>query len=161
PLVMDRGEGPWVYDVDGNRYLDYMAGIAVASTGHAHPRVVKAIQEAAAKFLHICGTDFYYASFSALCERLAGYLPRIGPKHVVLWNGGTEAMGGALKLVRSHTRRPYVIAFKGGFHGRTYGAISLNSSKVGQRAFFGPLVPGVVHLPYPSAAAPDVAGMLE
>ncbi|HKA91178.1 MAG TPA: acetyl ornithine aminotransferase family protein [Haliangiales bacterium] len=161
PLVMDRGEGPWVYDVDGNRYLDYMAGIAVASTGHAHPRVVKAIQEAAAKFLHICGTDFYYASFSALCERLAGYLPGMGPKKVFLSNSGTEAIEGALKLVRSHTRRPYVIAFKGGFHGRTYGAISLNSSKVGQRAFFGPLVPGVVHLPYPSAAAPDVAGMLE
>jgi 4-aminobutyrate aminotransferase len=150
PLVVERGEGPWIYDVDGNRYLDFMAGIAVNSTGHAHPHVVKAIQDAAAKFLHICGTDFYYESFSALCERLGNYLPAMGPKKVFLSNSGTEAVEGALKLVRWHTRRQYVIAFKGGFHGRTYGAISLNSSKVGQRAFFGPLVPGVIHLPYPN-----------
>jgi 4-aminobutyrate aminotransferase len=157
PLVVERGEGPWVYDVDGNRYLDYMAGIAVNSTGHAHPRVVQAIQDAAAKFLHICGTDFYYDSFARLCERLAGYLPGMGPKKVFLSNSGTEAVEGALKLVRYHTRRQYVIAFKGGFHGRTYGAISLNSSKVGQRAFFGPMVPGVIHIPYAS----DVTKALE
>ncbi len=164
PLVVERGEGPWVYDVDGNRFLDYMAGIAVNSTGHAHPHVVKAIKDAADKFLHICGTDFYYESFAKLCERLAGYLPGMGPKKVFLSNSGTEAVEGALKLVRHHTRRQYVIAFKGGFHGRTMGAISLNSSKVGQRAFFGPLVPGVIHLPYPTReAGPDysVAKLLE
>jgi 4-aminobutyrate aminotransferase len=161
PLVVDRGEGPWIYDVDGNRFLDFMAGIAVASTGHAHPHVVKAIQESAARFLHICGTDFYYEAFAALCERLAGTLPAMGPKKVFLTNSGTEAIDGALKLVRAHTRRPYVVAFKGAFHGRTYGAISLNASKVGQRAFFGPLVPGVLHVPYPTAQAPDVAGLLE
>ncbi|HTM19267.1 MAG TPA: acetyl ornithine aminotransferase family protein [Kofleriaceae bacterium] len=148
PLVVDRGEGPWVYDVDGNRFLDFMAGIAVTSTGHAHPRVVGAIKDAAERFLHICGTDFYYDSFARLCERLAGYLPAMGPKRVFLSNSGTEAVEGALKLVRHHTRRQYVLAFKGGFHGRTYGAISLNSSKVGQRAFFGPMVPGVIHIPY-------------
>ncbi len=161
PLVVERGEGPWVYDVDGNRFLDFMAGIATASTGHAHPNVVQAIQAAAAKFLHICGTDFYYESFAALCERLAGYLPRMGDKKVFLTNSGTEAIEGAFKLVRAHTRRQYVIAFKGAFHGRTFGAISLNASKVGQRAFFGPLVPGVIHLPYPTAHTPDVVGALE
>jgi 4-aminobutyrate aminotransferase len=148
PLVVDHGEGPWIYDVDGNRFLDFMAGIAVASTGHAHPAVVRAIREAAGKFLHICGTDFYYETFSKLCARLAAYLPEMGPKKVFLTNSGAEAIEGALKLVRYHTRRQYVFAFKGGFHGRTFGAISLNSSKVGQRAFFGPLVPGVIHLPY-------------
>jgi 4-aminobutyrate aminotransferase len=148
PLVVDRGEGPWVYDVDGNRYLDFMAGIAVTSTGHAHPQVVRAIQESAARFLHICGTDFYYDSFAKLCAKLASYLPGMGPKKVFLTNSGTEAVEGALKLVRYHTRRQYIIAFKGGFHGRSYGAISLNSSKVAQKAFFGPLVPGVIHIPY-------------
>ena len=148
PLVVDHGDGPWVYDVDGNRFLDFMAGIAVTSTGHAHPRVVEAIRQAAGKVLHICGTDFYYDGFARLCERLAGYLPGMGAKKVFLTNSGTEAVEGALKLVRHHTRRQYVVAFKGGFHGRTYGAISLNSSKVGQRAFFGPLVPGVIHIPY-------------
>ncbi|NBD14286.1 MULTISPECIES: acetyl ornithine aminotransferase family protein [Corallococcus] len=148
PLVVERGEGPWVHDVDGNRFLDFMAGIAVAATGHAHPHVVKAIQEAAGRFLHICGTDFYYDGFSRLCERLANYLPEMGPKKVFLTNSGTEAVEGALKLARHHTRRQTIIAFKGGFHGRTYGAISLNSSKVAQRAFFGPLLPGVLHIPY-------------
>ncbi len=148
PLVVDRGEGSWLYDVDGNRFLDLMSGIAVASTGHSHPKVVAAIKAASEKFLHVCGTDFYYESFAAICEKLASYLPAMGPKKVFLTNSGTEAVDGALKLVRHHTRRQHVIAFKGGFHGRTYGAISLNSSKVGQRAFFGPLVPGVLHIPY-------------
>ncbi|MBU8895298.1 acetyl ornithine aminotransferase family protein [Corallococcus sp. M34] len=164
PLVVERGEGPWVYDVDGNRFLDFMAGIAVASTGHSHPTVVKAIHAAADRFLHICGTDFYYDAFSRLCARLACYLPEMGPKRVFLTNSGTEAVEGALKLARHHTRRQYVVAFKGGFHGRTYGAISLNSSKVAQRAFFGPLLPGVIHLPYanpyhcPNGCAPGTCG---
>ncbi|HZH02305.1 MAG TPA: aminotransferase class III-fold pyridoxal phosphate-dependent enzyme, partial [Myxococcaceae bacterium] len=148
PLVVDRGEGSWLYDVDGNRFLDFMAGIAVSATGYAHPQVVEAVKAASERFLHVCGTDFYYESFAALCEKLASFVPEMGPKKVFLTNSGTEAVDGALKLVRHHTRRPNVIAFKGGFHGRTYGAISLNSSKVGQRAFFGPLVPGVLHIPY-------------
>jgi 4-aminobutyrate aminotransferase len=168
PLVVERGHGPWVVDVDGNRFLDFMAGIAVTSTGHSHPKVVQAIKDAADKFLHICGTDFYYDSFSKLCERLANYLPGMGKKRVFLSNSGTEAVEGALKLARHHTRRQYVIAFKGGFHGRTYGAISLNSSKVGQRAFFGPLVPGIIHIPYANPyrtpegqSADDAAKVLE
>ena len=150
PLVVERGEGVWIYDVDGNRYLDLMAGIAVASTGHSHPKVVAAIKHAADKFLHICATDFYYDSFSRMCEKLGNYLPKMGPKRVFLTNSGTEAVEGAIKLARHHTKRPYLLAFRGAFHGRTMGAISLNSSKVGQKAFFGPLLPGVHHIPYPN-----------
>jgi 4-aminobutyrate aminotransferase len=148
PLVVDRGEGVWVMDVDGNRYLDFMAGIAVASTGYSHPKVVKAIQDAAEKFLHICGTDFYYESMVTLCERLATSVPKMGKSKVFLTNSGTEAVEGAIKLARYHTRRQKLIAFKGAFHGRTMGAISLNSSKPGQRAHFGPLLPEVHHIPY-------------
>lgn len=148
PLVIERGDGVWVTDVDGNRYLDFMAGIAVASTGYSHPKVVAAIQEAAGKFLHICGTDFYYESMIALCERLSTAVPGMGKSKVFLTNSGTEAVEGAIKLARYHTRRQKLIAFKGAFHGRTMGAISLNSSKPGQRAHFGPLLPGVEHIPY-------------
>ncbi|HLT28637.1 MAG TPA: acetyl ornithine aminotransferase family protein [Myxococcaceae bacterium] len=161
PLVVDRGEGPWVYDVDGNRFLDFMAGIAVASTGHSHPKVVQAIKDAAEKFLHICSTDFYYARFSEMVERLAGYLPDMGPKKVFLTNSGTEAVEGAIKLVRTHTGRQNIIAFQGAFHGRTMGAISLNGSKVTQRAHFGPLVPGVFHVPYPAEGGPDSVRIIE
>jgi 4-aminobutyrate aminotransferase len=148
PLVVARGEGPVVEDVDGNRYLDFMAGIAVTSTGHAHPHVVAAINEAASKFLHICGTDFYYESMTALCERLARIAPGPSKKRVFLTNSGTEAVEGAIKLARNSTRRPALIAFDGSFHGRTYGAMSLTSSKSTQRAGFEPMLPGVYHVPY-------------
>lgn len=161
PLVVERGEGPWVYDVDGNRFLDYMAGIAVTSTGHAHPAVVAAIKDAADKFLHICGTDFYYDTFSKLCARLGNLLPGMGPKKVFLSNSGTEAVEAAIKLARYHTRRQYIISFRGGFHGRTYGAISINASKATQRAFFGPLLPGVLHVAYPSPKTPNAAAAIE
>lgn len=137
-----------IQDADGNRYLDFMAGIAVASTGHAHPHVVSAIKEAAEKFLHICATDFYYQAFSALCERLARIGPGPEPKRVFLTNSGTEAVEGAIKLARSHTKRTNIIAFEGAFHGRTMGAVSLNSSRVKYRRHFGPFLPGVHHLPY-------------
>jgi 4-aminobutyrate aminotransferase len=148
PLVVARGEGPMIEDVDGNRYLDFMAGIAVASTGHAHPQVVAAIESAARKFLHICSTDFYYESFAAVCERLAKLAPGPEPKRVFLTNSGTEATEGAIKLVRAHTKRQNIIAFRGAFHGRSMGAISLDASKVRYRHNFGPLLPGVYHLPY-------------
>lgn len=148
PLAVERGEGAMLQDVDGNTYLDYMAGIAVASTGHAHPAVVAAIRKAAGDFLHVCSTDFYYAGFSALCERLAKLAPGPQPKKVFLTNSGTEAVEGAIKLARSHTKRPNIIAFEGAFHGRTMGAISLNSSKLKYRRNFGPLLPGIFHLPY-------------
>jgi 4-aminobutyrate aminotransferase len=115
PLVVARGEGAMIEDVDGNRYLDFMAGIAVASTGHAHPQVVAAINEAASKFLHICGTDFFYESMTALCERLARLAPGPSKKRVFLTNSGTEAVEGAIKLVRNTTRRPVLVAFDGAF----------------------------------------------
>jgi 4-aminobutyrate aminotransferase len=148
PLVVARGEGVVIEDVDGNRYLDFMAGIAVTSTGHAHPKVVAAIQDAASKFLHICGTDFYYESMTTLCERLARLAPGPSKKRVFLTNSGAEAVEGAIKLARNSTRRTALVAFDGSFHGRTYGAMSLTSSRSTQRAGFEPMVPGVYHVPY-------------
>jgi 4-aminobutyrate aminotransferase len=158
PLAVERGLGPMVEDVDGNRYLDFMAGIAVASTGYSHPKVVAAVQEAAGRFFHICGTDFYYAAMSELCARLARTAPMAEKARVFLTNSGTEAVEGAIKLARNSTRRPGLIAFNGAFHGRSYGAMSLTSSKVKQRGTFGPMLPGVHHVPYPDPyrAAPGV-----
>ena len=148
PLVIARGEGTMVEDVDGNRFLDFMAGIAVCSTGYSHPAVVKAIQDAAAKFLHICGGDFYYEGMAALCERLARIAPGSSKKRVFLSNSGTEAVEGAMKLARHATGRTAFIAFKGAFHGRTYGALSLTSSKARQHQGFGPFLPDVHHVAY-------------
>ena len=148
PLAIARGEGVMVEDIDGNRYLDFMAGIAVASTGYGHPHVVKAIQDAAANFLHICGSDFYYEGMATLCERLAKVAPGPTKKRVFLTNSGTEAVEGAIKLARYATRRTAMIAFKGAFHGRSTGAVSLTSSKARQHAGFGPLLPDVHHVDY-------------
>jgi 4-aminobutyrate aminotransferase len=148
PLVVQRGAGTMVEDVDGNRFLDFMAGIAVTSTGHAHPTVVRAVQDAAARFLHICGGDFYYEPMAALCERLAKVAPGKSKKRVFLTNSGTEAVEGAIKLARYSTGRSGIVAFKGAFHGRTMGALSLTSSKVKQHAGFGPFLPDVHHVAY-------------
>jgi 4-aminobutyrate aminotransferase len=148
PLAIARGEGPMVEDVDGNRFLDFMAGIAVSATGYRHPEVIAAIKDAADRFLHICGGDFYYEGLAALCERLAGITPGPGPKRVFLTNSGTEAVEGAMKLARHATGRTAFLAFKGSFHGRTYGALSLTSSKSRQHAGFGPFLPDVHHVAY-------------
>lgn len=148
PLVAASGSGAMVEDVDGNRFIDWMAGIAVSSTGYNHPAVTKAVQEAAARFLHICGTDFYYEGFSDLCERLAKSAPGGGKWRVFLSNSGTEAIEGAVKLARHHTKRHGLISFHSSFHGRSYAAMSLTSSKVKYRKGFGPLLPGVWHLPF-------------
>ncbi len=148
PLVVKRASGCWVEDVDGNRFLDCMAGIAVCSTGHCHPRVVRAIQEQAEQWLHICGADFYDPQYIALAERLAAIAPGDGPWRVFLGNSGAEAVEAALKLARHHTGRPYVIAFFGAFHGRTMGAVSLTASKPVYHRGFAPLVPGIIHVPY-------------
>jgi 4-aminobutyrate aminotransferase len=148
PLVVDRGEGAVVEDVDGNRYLDLMAGIAVNVTGYGHPSVVAAIKKQSEKFSHICSTDFYYPSFANLAEKLASMVPISKEKSVFLTNSGAEAVETAIKLARYHTKRPYFIAFFGAFHGRTMGALSLTASKVKQRSYFGPLMPGVFHIPY-------------
>jgi 4-aminobutyrate aminotransferase len=148
PLVVARGQGVMVEDVDGNRFLDFMAGIAVSSTGYGHPKVVAAVKDAADRFLHICGSDFYYEGMAALCERLARLAPGTSKKRVFLTNSGTEAVEGAIKLARYSTRRTAIIAFRGAFHGRTTGAVSLTSSKARQHAGFGPLLPDVHHVPY-------------
>ncbi len=148
PLVVERGLGAMIEDVDGNRFLDFTAGIAVCSTGHCHPRVVAAIQEQAAKLLHMSGTDFYYPVQGELAERLATLAPGATPKRVQFTNSGTEAVEAAFKLARYATGRNHVISMLGAFHGRTMGALSLTGSKVIQRKGFGPLVPGVTHVDF-------------
>ena len=150
PLVVASGEGAMVEDVDGNRYLDFNAGIAVVAAGHCHPRVVKAIQEQAARLIHMSGTDFYYEELTALAEKLDEIAPGNVARRVSFGNSGAEAMEGAIKLARYSTGRDKLIAFYGSFHGRTLGALSLTARKAVQRAGFGPLLPGVVHAPYPN-----------
>jgi 4-aminobutyrate aminotransferase len=149
PLVIAKGSGAVVEDVDGNVFLDCTAGIAVASTGHSHPDVVNAITEQAQKFLHMSGTDFYYELQARLGEEVADIAPMAGPHRSFFSNSGTEANEAALKLAKFATGRYNVIAFFGAFHGRSMGSLSLTASKVRQRQGFGPLVPGVYHAPYP------------
>lgn len=150
PLVAERGSGAMIEDVDGNVFLDFTAGIAVCATGHCHPRVVAAIERQAEKLLHMSGTDFYYAPQSELAEKLAGLTPGGGDKRVFFTNSGAEAIEAAFKLARYHTGRSQMIAFFGGFHGRTLGALSLTGSKVVQRRGFAPLVPQVSHIDFPN-----------
>jgi 4-aminobutyrate aminotransferase len=148
PLVVARGEGATIEDVDGNLFLDFNAGIAVCSTGHCHPRVVAAIHRQSSQLLHMSGTDFYYPAQFELAEKLTQITPGKFAKRVFFSNSGTEAVEAAFKLARYHSKRQNVIAFYGAFHGRTMGAVSLTASKVTQRRGFGPLVPGVIHVPY-------------
>ena len=148
PLVVQRGEGAIIEDVDGNRFLDCNAGIAVAATGHCHPRVVDAIQRQAARLIHMSGTDFYYENMIQLAETLARLAPGGGARRVYFGNSGTEAIEAALKLARHHSGRQQFISFFGGFHGRTMGALSLTGSKSIQKKGFAPFVPGVHHVPY-------------
>jgi 4-aminobutyrate aminotransferase len=149
PLVVERGSGAVIQDVDGNLFLDFTAGIAVTSTGHCHPHVVAAITDQAHKLLHMSGTDFYYQPQIDLAQRLAETAPGPGPKRVFFTNSGAEALEAALKLARYHTGRSRAIAFFGAFHGRTYGAMSLSGSKLVHRRGFTPLVPDIHHVPYP------------
>src|SRR5688572_13132581 len=153
PLVAESGSGMVVTDVDGNRFLDFAAGIAVCATGHAHPKVTAAIREQADRLIHIAATDFYEPRYLELMERLAGIAPFKDRARVFLTNSGTEAVEGAIKLARYHTHRPGIIAFEGGFHGRTLGSLSLTNSKIKQRAGFGPLLPMVHHAPFPRIRA--------
>jgi 4-aminobutyrate aminotransferase len=148
PIVPVRGEGLTIEDIDGNLFLDFAAGIAVNSTGHAHPAVVGAIKEQAAELIHFSASDFYLPIYAQLCERLAGTAPIEGPRRAYLGNSGTEVVEAAIKLARYATMRPYVVAFLGAFHGRTYGSVSLTASKAKYHAGFGPLLPGVFHAPY-------------
>ena len=150
PFVIARGEGAMVEDVDGNVFLDCAAGIAVNSTGHSHPEVVAAIVEQAGRYLHMSGTDFYYEPQVQLAEVLSKAAPMPGPCKSFFGNSGAEANEAAIKLARYHTKRPFLIAFMGSFHGRTLGALSLTASRAVQRKGFGPVTaPGVFHVPYP------------
>jgi 4-aminobutyrate aminotransferase len=148
PFVIARGTGSTVEDVDGNVFLDCAAGIAVNSTGHAHPHVVQAIVDQAQKFLHMSGTDFYYEPQVKLGEELAASAPFTGPARTFFANSGTEANEAALKLARYHSKRHGIIGFLGSFHGRTLGSLSLTSSRAIQRRGFGPPAPGTYHAPY-------------
>lgn len=151
PLVVERGSGAVVEDVDGNLFLDFTAGIAVTATGHCHPEVVAAIKDQADKLLHMSGTDFYYHPQIDLAERLAKVAPGPSPKKVFFTNSGAEALEAALKLSRWHTGRNRIVAFFGAFHGRTYGAMSLSGSKLVHRRGFSPLVPDIHHVEFPRA----------
>lgn len=148
PFVIDRGQGAWVWDVDGNKFLDLTTGIAVNAVGHAHPRIVDAIKRQSERFIHMSGTDFYYELQVQLAQRLGQIAPGDAPKRVHYTNSGAESVEAALKLARYETHRPRYLAFIGGFHGRTMGALSLTSSKPIQRRGFAPLVPAVIHVPF-------------
>src|SRR4051794_4238565 len=159
PLMVERAAGCMVEDVDGNVFLDCQAGVATASTGHCHPKVAAAIQGQAGRLIHICGTDFHYPGYGALCARLGALAGRLEDAAGVavdgrqgwqtfLTNSGTEGVEAAIKLARHHTRRPHLIAFRGGFHGRSMGSLSLTASKSKYRKHFGPLLAGVHHGQY-------------
>jgi len=147
-LVAERGEGAIVEDPDGNRFLDFAAGIAVVATGHCHPKVVRAIQEQAARLIHMSGTDFYYENMVVLAEKLATLVPGDSPQRVYFGNSGTEAIEAAIKLARYHSGRGQFVAFVGAFHGRTMGSLALTASKNTQQTGFFPVMPGVHHMPY-------------
>ncbi len=157
PFVMSHGRGTEVWDVDGNRFLDFAAGIAVCATGHAHPQVVTAIQEASGKFLHI-SSDFWHEGMVRLAERLSGLAPFGEPAMCFFCQSGTEAVEGALKLARYVTGRPRFLGFLGGFHGRTMGSLAFTASKITQQEGFFPAMPGVTHVPYPNPLRPLFAG---
>jgi len=161
PLVIDHAIGSVVTDPDGNRFLDLTAGIAVTSTGHSHPHVVAAIQRQAARFLHMSGTDFYYDQEILLAERLAKLAPMSGKNRVFFTNSGAEAIEAAFKLARHQTGRQHIISFWGGFHGRTFGAMSLSGSKAIHRQRFMPMVPQITHVTYPNVYRPNWSQTVE
>jgi 4-aminobutyrate aminotransferase len=149
-LVAERAKGVWVEDVDGNIFLDCNAGVAVCSTGHCHPEVVRAIQDQAAELIHMCGTDYYYRQMPELAQKLDQIVPISGPTRTHFANSGTEAVETALKLAMHATGREKFISFFGSFHGRTLGSLSLTSSKAAQRVGFKRQALDVVHVPYPN-----------
>ncbi|MGH8140301.1 MAG: acetyl ornithine aminotransferase family protein [Steroidobacteraceae bacterium] len=157
PFVMAKGRGVEVWDVDGNRFLDFAAGIAVCSTGHSHPRVVQAIKDAADDFLHI-SSDYWHERMTRLAERINSLDPLRTPVQILMCQSGTESVEGALKLARYVTGRPRFIGFLGGFHGRSMGSLAFTASKYTQQAGFFPTMPGVTHVPYPNLYRPLLAG---
>ena len=156
PIVPVRGHGSVIEAIDGNRFLDFCAGIAVNVTGHGHPRVVAAIAQQAGELLHYSASDFYLPIYAHLAAELERIAPIHGPSRVFLGNSGTEVVEAAIKLARYSTGRPYLVSFLGGFHGRTYGSVSLTASKAKYHAHFGPLLPGVYHVPFGSAGLDEL-----
>jgi 4-aminobutyrate aminotransferase len=152
-FVMDHGKGAQAWDVDGNRYVDFCAGIAVNATGHAHPEIVKAIQEQAEKYIHI-SSDFYHDLMVRVAERINQIAPMREDVTVFLANSGTESVEAALKLARYATGRRQFIGFLGAFHGRSMGSLSFTASKARQQERFFPTMPGVWHVPYPDSYRP-------
>ena len=148
PIVPLRGEGLAIEDIDGNLFLDFAAGIAVNSTGHAHPEVVRVIKDQAAELIHFSASDFYLPIYARTCEALARIAPMSGRLRTYLGNSGTEVVEASIKLARYATKRQYVVSFLGAFHGRTYGSVSLTASKAKYHAGFGPLLSGVFHAPF-------------
>ena len=156
PFVPARGAGCMIEDIDGNRFLDFNAGIAVNSTGHAHPRVVAAIQRQAELLLHYSASDFFLPIYAELARELDRIAPMRGATRAFITNSGTEAVEAAMKLARSHTGRQAFVSFLGAFHGRSYGAVSLTGSKAKYHAGFAPLVPGIFHIPYGNAGLDEL-----
>jgi 4-aminobutyrate aminotransferase len=152
PIVPVRGHGMAIEDIDGNLFLDFAAGIAVNSTGHGHPRVVGAIKEQAADLIHYSASDFYLPIYAETAAAIARIAPMRGKLRTYLGNSGAEAVEVAMKLARHYTKRPYLVGFLGGFHGRTYGAVSLTASKAKYHAGFNPLLPGIFHAPFGKVA---------
>jgi 4-aminobutyrate aminotransferase len=160
-LVAEKGFGAWVEDVDGNLFLDCNAGVAVCSTGHCHPEIVKAISDQAANLIHMCGTDFYYRHMPALGKKLDEIVPIKAATRTHFANSGAEAVETALKLAMYHTGRQKFISFFGSFHGRTLGALSLTSSKRAQRSGFKRQPLDVIHVPYPNWIRSPFAGVTD
>jgi len=149
PLVAESAEGCLIKDVDENIYIDFNSGICVCNVGHSHPKVVNAIKRQATKLIHYSNTDFYYQESVELAQKLYNNTPGSFPKKIFFTNSGAEAVEASLKVAKWHTRKPQIVAFTKAFHGRTMGALSVTGSKVVQRRYFFPLVPGVTHVPYP------------
>lgn len=151
PLVVKTGLGPVIEDVDGNLFIDLNSGIAVMNVGHNHPKIVEAIKKQSEKLLHYSLTDFLYEEAVKHAEALTTITPILGKKKVFYTNSGAESNEGAIKIIRGfyEGRRPYIISFIGAFHGRTIGALTLNASKTIHKKRFSPLLPNVIHAPYP------------
>ena len=156
PLVPVRGVGATVEDIDGNLLLDFTAGIAVSSTGYGHPRITAAIERQARDLIHFSASDFYLPVYAQLAAKLAEISPIKGPNRTFIGNSGAEAIEAAIKLARFATGRQYLVAFLGGFHGRTYGAVTLTASKAKYHAGFGPMLPGVYHVPFGSTGLDEL-----
>lgn len=149
PLVVESAKDCIIRDVDGNEYIDFNSGLVVMNVGHCHPKVIEAIEKQIRKLMHYSYTDFRYPYVVQLAEKFLEIVPGETPKKIFFSNSGAESVEAAIKMARWHTRRPYIIAYTGSFHGRTYIAMSLTASSPKYRARFGPLVPGVEHVPYP------------